>query len=530
MSSKPRVIVIGLDGATFKIIAPLVKKGRLPNFKRLMQEASFGPLQSTIPPITPCAWISFATGKDPSKHGLYDFKHHEGDPENKKAVNSTFVKAKSLWELLSEARKRCIVIYVPCTYPPEEINGILISRILAPSNKNCTYPKSLYYTLRKRGFIEEDESKIFEQHADDADKRGQVKDLAKRPIKLSKEQIRKTKEHIEKMHNAARDKIFKKIEKDISKGLILAKELLKKEDWDFFMVVFMAADNAGHGFWYNQTKVRIVYEKLDRAVGELFDLAGKDTITFIMSDHGFTSIPYACNINEWLFQKGLLFKKFEPIHQESRKELKAVLKKIRIGTLGRNQNKFTKFHCRLKTDYARSKVYLQSRTSYGLRINLAGRENKGVVRRQDYEPLREYLIKELKKMRDPTTGKRIFSHILKKEDIYSVSPFSIAPAPDIFLLAKDTRFILEGKVAEGTKIFAKTFKNYGFHCSKGIFFAHGNNIKATSLKSVKITDLTPTILHILNVPLPEDLDGRVLREIFEPHTFYRKKKICYQNP
>ena len=67
-NSKPRVLVIGLDGATFGIIKPMIKKGKLPNFARLMREGAFGPLKSTMPPITPCAWTSFATGKDPSKH------------------------------------------------------------------------------------------------------------------------------------------------------------------------------------------------------------------------------------------------------------------------------------------------------------------------------------------------------------------------------------------------------------------------------------------------------------------------------
>ena len=125
----------------------------LPNFARLMKKGAFGPLKSTMPPITPCAWTSFATGKDPSKHGLYDFGLHEGDPDKKKNVNSTFIKSKPIWTLLSEAGKKSIVLDVPLTYPPEEISGMMVSRVMAPPGKNCTYPKGLYRTLRKKDFI-----------------------------------------------------------------------------------------------------------------------------------------------------------------------------------------------------------------------------------------------------------------------------------------------------------------------------------------------------------------------------------------
>ena len=162
--STPRVFVIGLDGATFERIEPMVREGKLPTFARLMKEVSYGPLKSTMPPITPCAWPSLATGKDPSKHGLFDFQHYEGDPQSAKRVNSSFLKAKSLWKILTEAGKRSIVIDVPITYPPYEINGIMVSRVMAPLDKNPTYPKSFFYTLRRKGFITKPERRIEDMH------------------------------------------------------------------------------------------------------------------------------------------------------------------------------------------------------------------------------------------------------------------------------------------------------------------------------------------------------------------------------
>lgn len=522
--SANRALVIGLDGATFEIISPMVKKGKLPNFARLMREGSFGPLKSSMPPITPSAWTSFATGKDPSKHGLYDFNLHEGNPEKKKSVNRTFVKAKSLWKILTEAGKKSVVIDVPLTYPPEEISGALISRVMAPPKKNCVYPKSLYYTLRKKGFIQKAKRKVAEEHgAEDANREKREKEK-KNPKKISKAGLKKLRRERTK-------KAFKNMEGEIDKNLKLAEWFMKKESWDFFMMVFMSADHAGHTFWRDQAKVRKIYEKLDEALGRLFELADKDTKKFIMSDHGFTSIPYSFNINEWLHRKGLLHKKLDIPSKESMKELRGLLKIQKERNKGqKKRNKLSKFRYRIKTDYAKSQAYLQSGTSYGVRINLEGRDTTGIVKAEDYASFRDYLIAEFKKIRLPLTGKKVFSHILKKEEVYSESPLGTNPSPDIFLLTPDMKIMLEGQFTQVAKIFGKTSRGYGFHHTHGIFFAEGKDIKSLRLSSTNITDIAPTILHALGVSIPDDLDGRVLTEIFEPGSRCATREIRYHGP
>ncbi|MFH1381238.1 MAG: alkaline phosphatase family protein [Candidatus Omnitrophota bacterium] len=513
-NSKPRVLVIGLDGATFEIIKPMIKNGKLPNFARLMREGSYGPLKSTMPPITPCAWTSFATGKDPSKHGLYDFKLHEGDPEKTKSVNRTFVKSKALWKILTEAGKESIVIDIPLTYPPEEINGVLISRVMAPPKKNCAYPKHLYYTLRKKGFIAKEEKKVAKEHGADKANIEEVK-----PQKLSKAKTEKLKrERIEKS--------FAHMKEEIDKNIELATWFMKEKPWDFFMMVFMSADHAGHTFWKDQSKVRKIYEKLDIAVGKLFELAGENTTKFIMSDHGFTSIPHSFNINEWLHEKGLLFKKLDVHGKESMKEIKEFLKDPNQKT--KKENKLKNFRYIIKTDYDKTRAYLQSGTSYGVRINLEGRDKTGIVKNGEYESFRKHLINEFRNIKHPMSKKKVFSHIFKKEDVYSKSSLGINPAPDIFLLTPDMKIILEGQFRQFTKVFKKTSTGYGFHHTDGIFFAQGKDIGNVSLDSPKITDLAPTILHMLNVPLPDDLDGRILTEILKPDSEYAKRSPQYQ--
>ncbi|MFA5146334.1 MAG: alkaline phosphatase family protein [Candidatus Omnitrophota bacterium] len=512
---KKKVLVIGLDGATLDIIKPLADNGRLPNFSRLMREGSYGVLKSTIPPVTPCAWTSFATGKDPSKHGLYDFTLYEGDPEKQTNVNRTFAKAKSLWRILTENGKRSIVIDVPFTYPPEEINGCIIAREFSPSGKNCAYPRSLYGYLKKNGFIKKAPAELNEVHRhDNARNRVDRKVISKIEAKrISAEKIAKN---------------FRELTEGVDRNIRLCRQLMAEEEWDLFVAVFMSADHAGHSFWGDKGKVHKVYEKLDEAVGMLFRFAGPETLKLIISDHGFTSVPYAFNINEWLCSKGFLDKKIDIPYQDTRKRLRKVLKKIRDDAAERRRGrkyKFKKFKFILNTDYSKSRAYLQSFTSYGVRINLKKRDDRGIVGADEYRPMREYLIKELSRLNHPLTGKKLFEHVLKKEEVYAPGPFGTDPAPDIFLLTEGMETALDGKFDRDARVFKKTVKGYGFHHIDGILFVEGEDIKNGRISNAGITDIAPTILHILGIPIPADMDGRVLKEIFSDSSEARKKDV-----
>ncbi len=520
---KDKVCIIGLDGATWEIIEPMVQKGKLPNLARIMKTGAYGPLRSTLPPVTPCAWTSMVTGKDPSKHGLFDFHIHEGDPEKPKSINSTRVRAQSIWHLLGERGKRSIVIDVPLTYPPSEIDGIMISRVMAPPKKNCAYPKSLYYTLRRKGYIKIPDQKLADQHgAADANREQREKKQPRK--KVSKAQLKK-------MARERVEKAFSHMKEEIDKNVALVDWLLKKEEWDLCMVVFMSADHAGHTFWRYQGKVKKIYEKLDSAIGRLLKITGEHVVTMIASDHGFTSLPYSFNINEWLYERNLLAKKLDIPGKESMNELKAFLRNTRAEKKEKSKKpqRLEKFRFQIRTDYARSRVYLQSGTSYGIRINLKGRDVTGIVEPHEYEPFRDYLIRELSELINPYTGEKVFSDIIKKEDAYSPSPFGADPAPDLFLLTRNMDTMVQGQFTQQAKVFKKTSRGYGFHHPDGILLATGQSVRRVSFRA-HITDVAATALHVLGIPLPEDLDGRVRKEIFTPDSEYATRTLPRQAP
>src|SRR5712692_388177 len=139
-----RVFLFGVDGLTFRILNPLIERGLLPNFQRVRDGGVQGVLKSTIPPMTPPAWMSIATGLPPAEHGIYDFFEYEQTEDGPRPKLVTHRKGgKAIWNILSEWGKRVIVANVPMTYPPEPVNGIMLSGYMAPDTKsNVTYPTS----------------------------------------------------------------------------------------------------------------------------------------------------------------------------------------------------------------------------------------------------------------------------------------------------------------------------------------------------------------------------------------------------
>ena len=130
-----RLLIIGLDGATFDVLDPLMEDGRMPNLKRFIAGGTAGVLYSTQPPITPAAWTTFMTGKGPGRHKILDFEKYDAT-KHKLTFNSTYqIGEKTIWELLSEKGLRVGSISVPMTFPPKPINGFMISGFETPQHR-----------------------------------------------------------------------------------------------------------------------------------------------------------------------------------------------------------------------------------------------------------------------------------------------------------------------------------------------------------------------------------------------------------
>ena len=147
-----KLLVIGLDGATMDLIEPWAREGKLPVLAGLLQHGSYGRMQSVLPVLSSAAWTSFMTGMNPGKHGFYDFVKRAPDSYRLRPVHREQMRGQSLWKILSLVGRKVIVLNVPMTYPPEAVNGAMISGLGTPNYKTFTYPAELTQELLNRGY------------------------------------------------------------------------------------------------------------------------------------------------------------------------------------------------------------------------------------------------------------------------------------------------------------------------------------------------------------------------------------------
>ena len=126
------LLVIGLDGATHRLVDPLLAAGEMPELARLMAAGCHGVLRSTFPPLTPPAWSSFMTGKNPGKHGVMGFRGRPTGYQSGDWISSRNVRARTLWDIVGEAGKTVGAINVVPSYPVRPVNGFMVACMMAP--------------------------------------------------------------------------------------------------------------------------------------------------------------------------------------------------------------------------------------------------------------------------------------------------------------------------------------------------------------------------------------------------------------
>lgn len=487
-----KVILIGLDGATFDIINPMIKKGKLPTFNYLLKNGSYGILESTIPPVTLPAWPCMYTGKRPEKleiFGFMDFKRsYEGDPINSRMIREN---SDTIFDILSRNDIRIASINVPSTYPPWKVNGFMVSGLMTPSSKteNSTYPPLFKKKLDEitDGYeIHEDWGKGFKEN------------------------------HMLKSIRDVGRKHFKVV-------MSLINEV------DFLFYVFRATDLISHIYLVKKkSEVEKIYEDADRYLSKIIKKMRKDDVLIVVSDHGFREIKKSFYVNKWLESLGFLKRKVIPLNLKAKlksyfgKFLKNFpqLRKFILKNLPENiKNIFPDDDVPFQIDWGKTMAYASPPVGvYGrIYINIKHKKPKGIVSEKEYFKLRKHICKELKKIKDGR--KPIIENIWTKEELYGNSD----EAPDIIF---SMRRPFMCRYSFNVKNMIKNTE-VGEHDLNGIFIAYGKGIKSGfEIKNAKIYDITPTILHIFNLPIPRNMDGKVL-EIFENNSEYSKRNPVF---
>lgn len=507
-----KVVVIGLDGATFRIMRPLLDEGKLPVLRGLMERGASGTLLSTIPPHSSLAWPTFATGKNPGKHGVFYVLHPVPGSYERRLINSRTVRARCVWDLLGARGRKVGLVDIPITFPVRPVNGFLIAGMLTPSEDTLfTYPDDLHMELLTAIGDFPVETETIAQA------------VSRSPV-----------------HGIKASAAF--ADNRLRAGL----HLMKTREWDFFFLVFRGTDLVQHLAWrFMQEELRPLhpelsrklesaiphyYRKMDAAVGELLQQAGPEAVTIIMSDHGMGPCRRDLFLNVWLEREGFLRRKPLSIARSRRLRVRrrplappvpvnrpaGRLRRWMAATrvpvpdlvyLGRHT----------EVDWSRTRAYANWTGGESLiHVNLRGREPQGTVAPgEEYESVRDAIISRLLELRDPWDGERVIERVYKREEIYH-GPF-LEEAPDLHPVPRGFSYHARGDV-RGKQVIARALHRApSLHDQEGILILSGPGVRpGQAIDGARLLDLAPTILHVMGLPVPDDMDGRVLEEALDP--------------
>lgn len=497
MPDQPKVLVIGLDGSTFRVLQPMIDAGQLPSLAKLMQRGAWGTLRTIVPAITPPAWTSFFTGRNPGKHGIYGFTTGQpGEYEGQRLVNSSDIRCPTLWDELSAAGKQVGVMNVPMSYPVWPVNGFMVSCLYTPRSVGvATHPPEL------------------------------TKELGDEYRTTERLRIRVPPNHPE--FKAQATAFLDEIEGIIDLHTRTALRLMRTKPWDLFALVYMSTDRAQHFFWRYfsddaRTKERDpeiaahierMYRKLDAAVGQLVEAAGPQTTTVVVSDHGFgPDMTRSVHLHQFFQGRGWLTR-------DSFWRLKRLYKRMRSKLSG-NERRFSLDKKAGVIHWGKTKAWAEAigPRCLGVRINRIGAYAQGCVSEADYPAFRNEVREALRQLKD-TDGTAIFQDVKLREEVFSGE--QAGRAPDLigyftyqYVLNKRTGADLQMRnlVTE-----TKNRLRDGHHDPDGIYILAGPPVqRAGHARSHSILTVAPTILALFGLPIPADMDAEPMTDLLTP--------------
>ncbi len=461
-----KVVVLGLDGFNPELVDRW--RDELPNLSSMMNEGMYGDLCSTVPPITPQAWTCALSGVNPGKYGFWNFGYRDefvyGEP---KLINSKEVKVDTLYDILPRYGRKVAIINVPVTYPPIEIpNGYCISCFLTPSiESQFTHPASLR---------EEVEALVGEYIIDASTSDSNYRTMDK-------------------------DRVLKRIYDMDEQRFTLMKHFIKEKNCDYLFTVIMGTDRMPHLFYRYFDEKHVYYDPdprykdalknhykyVDKNIGEIRELLDDNTVFIVHSDHSVQRLDGRINLNEWLIEEGYM----------------------KVNTY---PDKLTPLrNCDI--DWSQTKAWATGYTGQ-IYLNMRHREPQGVIEPRDYHKVLDELTEKMKAITGPN-GEKLNTQVFRRTEIHP-GPRSRF-GPDLFMNFDECRWNISELIGYGRGVLysheTTLGPDDGGHGQYGFFAMAGPGIPGLGkLQNLDLRDIAPTVLSIMGIEVPEDMEGNVL--------------------
>ena len=558
------VVFIGIDGGNWRFIRRLVDEGRLPGFERLMREGSYGTLQSVDNYVTPPAWTSIFSGYLPEKHGIYTFGSFDRESGEFLGDSSDDILVPMVWDAASRAGLRCGVVNVPVTYPPRPVNGVMVSGMLTPieaegavpmralrvnpahfrvaqGKRNYSQPlraaatdgwNAYLWTMhdtRDDGVREFDTVALRVMTLDAEGQPGEELDFAVVPMGAFSGWLLTQRERAGNLVPSRLKAMFK-VEGEAIKfttsqgvypmdavftwpedlratldeefGFYLPSKFFTKavvealtddtvahadylydfDDWDLFCFVFSESDHAHHQAGFGPEAAG-VYERIDAVLVRLMQRMPRDGTLIIGSDHGFDRFAHAIDLNVLLERMGLL----------------------RWAGFGRLDHESTLvFHNLSYLYYNRERITREELARRGFEVP------DGI---DPVDFVRESVWRAAAGIVNPADGRAM------PVEIRTVPEGARGRAPDDLVDVAYDGYVVEfWNLTQPSSHLVEPLEGgkQMWHHRDGIYLFWGGRVRGDGeTRRAHAADITPTILHLLGLPLAPDMDGEILFDVLD---------------
>ncbi len=503
MTARKRVLIIGLDGFTWTLGHDLMVEGVMPLLGQLVEKGCHGNLQSVTPSETAPAWTSFQTGCRPGKTGVYAFHTYDRKLKRIRLYSFADIAVPSLWELAHRAGKRVVSLNMPVSSPPPKVDGVIIPGLLCPelSPETCHPPEAYdrYVKPQKNYMI---------------------------------------------VNNTHRETVIEFAEQSIATErarCAVAKEIMNDVDWDIFCFQAQSTDLMQHRTWWaldrsakghcqsDREQALSFYRCCDEIIAELRKAAGPDTLTLVVSDHGFCRAKGSISVNVWLRKNGYLKlpparpdtkwavvkKRIPPLkllaraYGGTRKIVLNFMQYVRQLATGREYTPpFSEIelkHLRQLIDFERTDAFCLGSMGGMLYINSETSQKAELSEKLTSQLLRDF---------GPDSEIGAITKISPGEEFYGKSA-KANTLPDLVLeYAEGFSSVINPLGEEVVTIPSAADRQQGTHAGNGVFVIQGDAVKTGEKIDAAIVDIAPTVLAYLGIAVPEHMDGKVLNDVF----------------